>query len=74
MHHVFMKKKILLHFEGSGVKLSSLIESLQEPLYRMKQKSLSNQNTNNVTTSFLVWGPTRLCGTYKASSPLLYLK
>ena len=73
MHHVFMKI-ILLHFEGSGVKLSSLIESLQEPLYRMRQKSLSDQNSNNETISFLVLGPTRLCGTYKTSSPLLYLK
>ena len=40
-------KKILLHIEVSEVKLSSLIESLQEPLYRMRQKSLSDQKTNN---------------------------
>jgi len=67
-------QKFLLYFEGSEVTLSSLIESLQEPLYKMRQKSLSDQKINNETTSFLVWGPTCLCVTYKASSPLLYLK
>jgi len=52
MHRVLIQK-ILHYFEGSGVKLSSLIESLQEPLYRMRQKSLSDQKTNNETTSYL---------------------
>jgi len=47
-------QKFLLYFEGSEVTLSSLIESLQEPLYKMRQKSLSDQKINNETTSFLV--------------------